>query len=80
MGKGVVELGEEVVGERPLGVRGGAVCFAIGVRVDAYDFDGRVLILGDSECVDAAMHGGGGGEDHWVEDIRGIEECGAGCQ
>ena len=48
--------------------------------VDPDDSDWGMVILGDSECVDAAVHGGGGGKNHWVEDVRGIQEGGAGSQ
>ena len=65
-GKGSVEVCEEVLGEGSLGVRGGAVCVAVSMGLDSDDLERRVVILGDCECVDAAMHGGGGGEDQWV--------------
>ena len=39
MFEGFVKVGEELFGQGLPGVWGGAVCFAICVRVDPYDFD-----------------------------------------
>ena len=43
--EGFVKVGEELFGQGLPGVWGGAVCFAICMRIDPYDFDGRVVIL-----------------------------------
>ena len=67
-GQGGVEVGKEVLGEGPRGVRGGAVCVAVSMGIDPNDLERRVVIMGNCECVDAALHGGGGGEDQWVQD------------
>ena len=52
----------------------------VSMGVDPDDFDCRVVILGDGECVDAAVHGGGGGKNYWVEDGCVIQKGGAGSQ